>query len=127
METISKYRITRLNIPVDGYSYNLQVYRSVDGGQNFAYCGEGGYFNTEVKKNELLAKYGLTAGDNMESPIPWKFPWEYTDEELAALPEPDYSDKTKYPHGRVVDGRFEPYHDVTVYEDGYEDWYPVGD
>lgn len=30
-------------------------------------------------------------------------------------------------HGRVVSLRFEPYHDVTVYEDGYEDWYYIGD
>ena len=31
------------------------------------------------------------------------------------------------PHGKVVDYRFEPYHDVTVYEDGYEDWFYIGD
>ena len=30
-------------------------------------------------------------------------------------------------HGNVEDFRFEPYHDVTVYEDGYEDWNYIGD
>ena len=30
-------------------------------------------------------------------------------------------------HGKVVDFRQEPYHDVTVYEDGYEDWCYIGD
>lgn len=31
------------------------------------------------------------------------------------------------PHGKVVSTRFEPYHDVTVYEDGHEEWYYIGD
>ena len=31
------------------------------------------------------------------------------------------------PHGRVVETRFDPYHDVTVYEDGYEERYYIGD
>lgn len=30
-------------------------------------------------------------------------------------------------HGKVVGTRWEPYHDVTIYEDGYEDWYYIGD
>ena len=30
-------------------------------------------------------------------------------------------------HGRVVETRFEAYHDVTVYEDGHEEWYYIGD
>lgn len=30
-------------------------------------------------------------------------------------------------HGKVVETRMEPYHDVTVYEDGYEDRYYIGD
>ena len=30
-------------------------------------------------------------------------------------------------HGEVISSRMEPYHDVTVYEDGYEDWYYIGD
>lgn len=30
-------------------------------------------------------------------------------------------------HGRVVSTRFDPYHDVTVYEDGYEERFYIGD
>lgn len=30
-------------------------------------------------------------------------------------------------HGRVVKRYFAPYHDVTVYEDGYEGWFYIGE
>lgn len=30
-------------------------------------------------------------------------------------------------HGKVVGTRFDPYHDVMVYEDGYEEKYYIGD
>lgn len=30
-------------------------------------------------------------------------------------------------HGKVIETRMEAYHDVTVYEDGYEDRYYIGD
>lgn len=30
-------------------------------------------------------------------------------------------------HGRVVETRFDAYHDVTVYEDGHEERYYIGD
>lgn len=30
-------------------------------------------------------------------------------------------------HGKIVGARTEPYHDVTVYEDGYEDWFYIGE
>lgn len=50
-----------------------------------------------------------------------KFPWEYTDEELEAMPEHIGE------HGRCIEYRFEPYHDVKVYEDGYEERYYIGD
>lgn len=30
-------------------------------------------------------------------------------------------------HGRIIETRFDPYHDVTVYEDGYEERYYIGD
>ena len=30
-------------------------------------------------------------------------------------------------HGKVVDTRMDPYHDVTIYEDGYEERYYIGD
>lgn len=30
-------------------------------------------------------------------------------------------------HGRIVETRFDPYHDVTIYEDGHEERYYIGD
>ena len=30
-------------------------------------------------------------------------------------------------HGRLVERRFEAYHDVSIFEDGHEDWYYIGD
>ena len=30
-------------------------------------------------------------------------------------------------HGRIVKTRFDPYHDVTVFEDWYEERYYIGD
>lgn len=30
-------------------------------------------------------------------------------------------------HGKIVGARTEPYHDVTVYEDGCEDWFYIGE
>lgn len=43
-----------------------------------------------------------------------KFPWEYTEEELAAMPE-------NGEHGRCIGYRQEAYHDVHVFEDGHEE------
>ena len=30
-------------------------------------------------------------------------------------------------HGKIIGTRFDPYHDVTVYEDGHEEKYYIGD
>ncbi len=38
-------------------------------------------------------------------------------------PESDYQD----PHGKIVGHRFDPYHDVTIYEDGYEERFYIGE
>lgn len=35
--------------------------------------------------------------------------------------------KSENPHGKLVEYRFEAFHDVKVYEDGYEEWFPIGD
>lgn len=29
-------------------------------------------------------------------------------------------------HGKIVARRMDTYYDVTIYEDGYEDYYPIG-
>lgn len=39
----------------------------------------------------------------------------------------DWEEPTPSEHGKVVDYRCEAFYDVTVYEDGYEDRYYVGD
>jgi hypothetical protein len=44
-----------------------------------------------------------------------KFPWEYTAEELKAMPE------SISEHGRCIDYRQEAYCDVHVFEDGHEE------
>ena len=44
-----------------------------------------------------------------------KFPWEYTEEELKAIPE------SISEHGRCIDYRHEAYCDVHVFEDGHEE------
>lgn len=46
METIVKCTIEKLAFPVDGYTYNVMEWRSVDGGKNFWHCGHGRYFRT---------------------------------------------------------------------------------
>ena len=46
METIVKCSIEKLAFPVDGYTYNVMEWRSVDGGEVFAYCGHGRYCRT---------------------------------------------------------------------------------
>ena len=50
-----------------------------------------------------------------------KMPWEYTDDELAAMPE------ITGEHGRCIGYRQEAYHDIHVFEDGHEEWLYIGD
>ncbi len=42
------------------------------------------------------------------------------------VPDPVLTPNEKL-HGKVVGFRMDPYHDVTIYEDGYEDRYYIGD
>lgn len=55
--------------------------------------------------------------------MPVRIWMEFKDEIEAALAQL----QTYKPHGDSVDFRQEAYHDVTVYEDGYEDMYYIGD
>lgn len=43
------------------------------------------------------------------------------------IPDPNSQTPNEKLHGKVVGTRMEAYHDVTIYEDGYEDWYYIGD
>ncbi len=54
-----------------------------------------------------------------------KLPWEYTDEEIEK--ERKNIDWSKSPHGKPIGTRFDAYHDVTVYEDGHEEQFYIGD
>lgn len=42
---IETVKIEKLAFPVDGYNYNAQIWKSLDG-KNFFYCGFGKYFKT---------------------------------------------------------------------------------
>lgn len=45
-------------------------------------------------------------------------------ETVGALPSLSPMEKL---HGKVVESRMRAYHDVTIYEDGYEDWSYIGE
>ena len=55
--------INKLRFPIEGYSYNVQIETSVDGGRNFYYCGNGRYFRTEEEAKAF--KEEIEAGQNM--------------------------------------------------------------
>lgn len=46
MKTLEKKEIKKLELPVDGYNYNAQIWRSIDGSKTWCYCGCGKYFRT---------------------------------------------------------------------------------
>lgn len=50
-----------------------------------------------------------------------KMPWEYTDEEMSAMP------MVNGEHGKCIGYRQDAYHDVHIYEDGYEERLYIGD
>lgn len=43
------------------------------------------------------------------------------------IEEPEEKEYIHPVHGKVVGTRFDPYHDVTIYEDGHEERYYIGD
>nr|DAL60566.1 MAG TPA_asm: BNR/Asp-box repeat protein [Caudoviricetes sp.] len=61
MKTIEKVEIKKLSFPVGNvYNYNAMIFRSVDGGKTFIYCGYGKYFTmleeAEAYKAEIELK-----------------------------------------------------------------------
>lgn len=47
MKTIEKVEIKKLDFPVANiYNYDAMIFRSVDGGKTFGYCGYGKLFAT---------------------------------------------------------------------------------
>lgn len=58
MKTLEKVKIEKLSFPINGvYNYNAMIFRSVDSGKTFCYCGYGKYCKTleeaEAYKNEI--------------------------------------------------------------------------
>lgn len=58
MKTLEKVKIEKLSFPINGvYNYNAMIFRSVDSGKTFCYCGYGKYCKTleeaESYKNEI--------------------------------------------------------------------------
>lgn len=47
-----RIEIHELHAPVNGYCFNVQVWRTADGGRTWYYSGEGRYFKTMA---EVLA------------------------------------------------------------------------
>ena len=52
-----KYNIEKPAFPIDGYKFNVQVLISVDGGENFYYCGIGKFCKTEQETAEFIAQH----------------------------------------------------------------------
>ena len=55
MKIMRKATIDELAFPIDGYRYSVKIWISVDGGENYAYCGLGKYFKTEQQAQEYAA------------------------------------------------------------------------
>ena len=55
---IERVEIEKLAFPVDGYIYNAKVFRSVDNGKTFWYCGTGKYFKNLQDAEKFRTDYG---------------------------------------------------------------------
>lgn len=47
MQALTKYEVTPLHLPIEGYNFIVRTLTSVDGGQSYYYCGNSRYFKTE--------------------------------------------------------------------------------
>ncbi|MBQ9257441.1 MAG: hypothetical protein IJ181_10035 [Acidaminococcaceae bacterium] len=56
MKAIRQYQLEKLHFPVDGYCYIVKTITSIDGGQNFYYCGNSKYFVTETEATAYKAE-----------------------------------------------------------------------
>jgi len=53
-----KYKVEQMSYPLDGvYRYNAQVWISVDGGENYYYCGIGKYCKTRAEAGRFCREY----------------------------------------------------------------------
>lgn len=49
MQATNIYQLERLHLPIEKYNFIVRTLTSVDGGQNFYYCGNSRYFETEAE------------------------------------------------------------------------------
>lgn len=92
------------------YTINVQVWK--DG----IYSGEGRYCKTMKEAVQFIRSRRLTVED---CDVDLLFGLDADDWDV--FPEPNM------PHGACIEYRQEAYHDVKVYEDGYEDRMYIGD
>ena len=74
MKTIEKVEIKKLSFPVGNiYNYHAMIFRSVDNGKTFAYCGCGKYFATfeeaEAYKAEIETAARRSVGTATPAPM----------------------------------------------------------
>lgn len=55
MKIMRKTVVKKLYFPVDGYEYDVQIWRSIDGGQTYAHCGCGKFCRTEADAQAYAA------------------------------------------------------------------------
>lgn len=62
VKVIERRAIGTYTRPVDGYEYFSQIWRSVDGGRTFMYCGRSRDFHTQAEAEAYtLADYDADA------------------------------------------------------------------
>lgn len=69
VKTLSKVYISELAYPVDGYTYNVQITRSVDGGKTYWYCGCGKYCKSLEEANAYAAGLDENVVDILHEPL----------------------------------------------------------
>lgn len=57
----------------------------------------------------------------------WDIAYGFLTGEIIPDPSIDHRTPNEKEHGPVVGSRMDPYHDVTIYADGYEERYYIGD
>lgn len=57
MNPIYKIYISRLNLPIEDYLYNVVVTTSIDGGNTFYYGGNGKYARSKEEAVKIAAQF----------------------------------------------------------------------
>lgn len=55
MKIMRKAVIKKQSFPIDGYEYDVQIWRSIDGGKTYCYCGCGRFCRTEAEAQAYAA------------------------------------------------------------------------